>query len=376
MIPTVYTAVPQAQAQAALQTPLLVEPYVGTSVPGLAHLNTAVQPAVWTAGGAAAQLPAAAGPIVVVPVDMRQGGIPQGPIAAPSVMAPGVVAPTIAPAGFTTTGGVAAFAVDQTALPWRGAILAAGPTPAPAEAAAAAVAPQGRDPPRGGTESSEKAVLHRDRPTPEGGGPVLAITGLRINANIDRIAQHAADMIGGEVVKRLGVWNKNTLMVQLARPVSITSRIPIRMPGLEPGLSIGPSPMDCLDLPTPNHILNARIFVMVPGYDYQGDAEEIAAHEVLKRDWTSNQADRDVYEIRRLIEAAGGKSWVIVPRQPRLVSVLMPQRCHTQLLFRYPSVSAATYALSQIEALEGRINGLRVTVRAEYSKYSKQNAGQ
>eukprot|EP00756_Hemistasia_phaeocysticola_P031706 Hpha_TRINITY_DN16370_c5_g1::TRINITY_DN16370_c5_g1_i3::g.62466::m.62466 len=223
------------------------------------------------------------------------------------------------------------------------------------EARAAATQPVRQEPPRAQQDARR----------------VVAVTGLRINDDLAMLAAVAARNEGAEVVNYLGVWNKNTLLVELDRNATTTRRTCISAPGVHPGIFLGPSPIDRVERPTAWRTLNARVFVMDPKYDYVGSPAEIELYERTKREWLVADSGESINEMRAIVEAAGGKHWIIVPRQPRIISSLERQRCYTQLHFKYSDIKAATHALNQIEGLEDTTGGLRVTIRAEYSKYSK-----
>jgi len=192
---------------------------------------------------------------------------------------------------------------------------------------------------------------------------VLVLTGLKIDADLGALAQRAADTVGMKVVKYLAVWNKNTLLMELSEPVSVLPRVL-----MDGGMVLGPSPIDRLDLAAPSRTLNVRTFVMDPQHDFEGTAQEIAAHEQATRNWKCHRRG-DVKEIQQLVESVGGSTCcLIVPKKPRLISWLEPQRCYTQLLFKYADIESCTRAQERIEALQGRVGGLRVTLRTEYSK--------
>eukprot|EP00756_Hemistasia_phaeocysticola_P062423 Hpha_TRINITY_DN5856_c0_g1::TRINITY_DN5856_c0_g1_i1::g.45552::m.45552 len=202
-----------------------------------------------------------------------------------------------------------------------------------------------------------------------GSGRVVAITGLRIDADLDDLAHRAAEILGAEVVRSLGVWNKSSLVVELDHPVRLRSRNAMAQ-GNRPGppVYLCRSPMDHVALPTPCRTLNVRVFVMDPKYDYEGTPAEIAAQDKIKREWTQAKPESEPYEISRVVEAVGGRSCMIVPSRPRMMSLLEPQRCYTQLLFKYTDIPTATRALNKIEGLQRVVGDMRVTLRAEFSK--------
>eukprot|EP00756_Hemistasia_phaeocysticola_P035310 Hpha_TRINITY_DN16574_c0_g9::TRINITY_DN16574_c0_g9_i1::g.136462::m.136462 len=189
---------------------------------------------------------------------------------------------------------------------------------------------------------------------------VAVLTGLRIDADLKKLVKKVGDIFGVPIVKQLAVWNKNSLLVEFQESVNIMSHLLVD----ESGVFLGSSPIDRLDLAPPSRTLNLRVFIMDPQYDFEGTPAQIAAHKEATKDWKGSKSN-DVSEIRRMVEEAGGRACcVIVPKQPRMISSLEPQRCYTQLLFKYNSIDGATRIMERIDGMQGRINNMRITLRA------------
>eukprot|EP00756_Hemistasia_phaeocysticola_P036166 Hpha_TRINITY_DN16626_c4_g1::TRINITY_DN16626_c4_g1_i2::g.178315::m.178315 len=204
---------------------------------------------------------------------------------------------------------------------------------------------------------------NEDMPPLQDGVQVVVLTGITIDADLEALARRAGVHFDVPVVKWLAVWNKSALLVEFGLPVTVQSWVKDGT-----GLNIGPSPVPRIEVPVPSRTLNVRTFIMDPEHDFEGMPTDVAEHKKATQGWSGSKA-HEAKEIRRLVEAAGGRaSCFIVPRRPRMISPQEPRRCYTQLLFKYKNIESATHALEQIDGLRARVHGRRVTIRAEYSK--------
>eukprot|EP00756_Hemistasia_phaeocysticola_P030946 Hpha_TRINITY_DN16321_c3_g12::TRINITY_DN16321_c3_g12_i1::g.57851::m.57851 len=212
------------------------------------------------------------------------------------------------------------------------------------------------------TFSPQRAVQEK------GNNKVICLLGVSAHADLDELELSVERAFEGtKVVRRLPIWNKATVFVELNRPITWPNA-PVLIN--DQGVTAVSSQKTCIALSARTSLVNVRFFLLDPTQDFDGDETQAASYARSQKIWEQSHNKQVWLGLGALLQRTSEVAWseLLTPRRPaRLTDEGPRQRMYAQLFFNYPSESAAEAALNAADGKCVRFGHLKFIMRTAFA---------